>query len=187
MATSPTLVTPALGTPSSGTLTSCTGLPVGGISATGTPSSSTYLRGDGAWAAVAASPGGSTTQVQYNNAGAFAGSANFTFDGTNVLVAGTVSGGSDERLKKNWRGVIPGYVEKLSQVKAGIYERTDLELTQPGVSAQSLKEVLPEAVLSDENGMLSVNYGGAALLSAVELAKEIVALRKEIELLKGIK
>jgi hypothetical protein len=29
-------------------------------------------------------PGGSTTQVQYNNAGAFAGSANFVFDGTNV-------------------------------------------------------------------------------------------------------
>lgn len=48
-ATSPTLVTPVLGTPSSGTLTSCTGLPVGGISATGTPSSSTYLRGDGSW------------------------------------------------------------------------------------------------------------------------------------------
>ena len=187
LATSPTLVTPALGTPSSGTLTSCTGLPVGGISATGTPSSSTYLRGDGAWAAVAASPGGSTTQVQYNSAGSFAGSANFTFDGTNILVAGTVSGGSDERLKTNWRDVIPGFVEKLSQVKAGIYDRTDLELTQPGVSAQSLQEVLPEAVLSDENGMLSVNYGGAALLSVVELAKEIMVLRQEIDQLKGIK
>lgn len=48
-ATSPTLVTPALGTPSSVTLTNGTGLPVGGISATGTPSSSTYLRGDGTW------------------------------------------------------------------------------------------------------------------------------------------
>lgn len=51
-ATSPTLVTPILGTPTSGTLTNCTGLPVGGISATGTPSVSTYLRGDGSWAAV---------------------------------------------------------------------------------------------------------------------------------------
>jgi hypothetical protein len=35
-------------------------------------------------------PGGSTTQVQYNNAGAFAGSANFVFDGTNVGI-GTAS------------------------------------------------------------------------------------------------
>ena len=42
----------ALGTPSSGTLTNATGLPIGGISATGTPSSSTFLRGDGSWQAV---------------------------------------------------------------------------------------------------------------------------------------
>jgi hypothetical protein len=43
------------------------------------------------WASTAAtstSPGGSTTQVQYNNAGAFAGSANMTFDGTNLAVGG---------------------------------------------------------------------------------------------------
>jgi len=31
-------------------------------------------------------PGGSTTQIQYNNAGAFAGSANLVYDGTNVQV-----------------------------------------------------------------------------------------------------
>jgi len=151
----------------------------------GTPSSSNYLRGDGTWSTVSASPAGSTTQVQYNSSGSFAGSANFTFDGTNVLVAGTVSGGSDERLKKNWRSVVSNFIEKLSKVKAGIFDRTDLELTQPGVSAQSLREVLPEAVLEDENGMLSVNYGGAALLSVIELAKEVVALRAEIEALKA--
>lgn len=29
-------------------------------------------------------PGGSTTQIQYNNAGAFGGMSNFTFDGTNI-------------------------------------------------------------------------------------------------------
>jgi len=37
------------------------------------------------------SPGGSNTQVQFNNSGSFGGSANFTFDGTNATVAGTVS------------------------------------------------------------------------------------------------
>lgn len=36
-------------------------------------------------------PGGSTTQVQYNDGGAFAGSSNFTFDGTNVVIAGTLT------------------------------------------------------------------------------------------------
>lgn len=48
--TSPTMTAPVLGTPSSGTLTNCTGLPVAGISATGTRDSTTYLRGDGTWA-----------------------------------------------------------------------------------------------------------------------------------------
>jgi hypothetical protein len=41
---------------------------------------------------ITSTPGGSTTQVQYNNAGAFAGSANFVFDGTNVGI-GTSSPG----------------------------------------------------------------------------------------------
>jgi len=35
-------------------------------------------------------PGGSTTQIQYNSAGAFAGSSNLTFDGTNLTSGGTV-------------------------------------------------------------------------------------------------
>ena len=44
--------------------------------------------------AATAAPGGSTTQVQYNNAGSLAASANFTFDGTNVAVSGAVASGS---------------------------------------------------------------------------------------------
>ena len=40
---------------------------------------------------VTSAPGGATTQVQYNNAGAFAGSANFTFNGTTVTMANDAS------------------------------------------------------------------------------------------------
>lgn len=46
---------------------------------------SDFLRADGSFATPAGgggSPGGSTTQVQYNNAGAFAGDADFVFDST---------------------------------------------------------------------------------------------------------
>jgi hypothetical protein len=90
--TSPTLTTPVLGTPASGTLTNCTSLPVGGITATGTPSSTTYLRGDSTWATITATtPGGSTTQVQYNSSGSFAGSANMTFSGTALTLANDAS------------------------------------------------------------------------------------------------
>jgi hypothetical protein len=77
LSTSPTLVTPVLGTPTSVTLTNATGLPVGGISATGTASSTTYLRGDGSWATVSSGvtintttiTGGTTGRVLYDNAG----------------------------------------------------------------------------------------------------------------------
>jgi hypothetical protein len=59
--------------------------------ATGTANSSTYLRGDQTWAAVpAATPGGSTTQVQFNNAGAFGGDSGFVYTGGNVGI-GTAS------------------------------------------------------------------------------------------------
>jgi len=40
---------------------------------------------------AATAAAGSNTQVQYNNSGAFAGSANLVFDGTNVTAAGIVT------------------------------------------------------------------------------------------------
>jgi hypothetical protein len=92
LANTPTLVTPVLGTPASGTLTNCTGLPVGGISATGTPNSTTYLRGDGSWQTVSggSSPGGSDTQVQFNDGGsALGGDAGLTYNKTSKVLTNT--------------------------------------------------------------------------------------------------
>ena len=40
---------------------------------------------------AATAAAGSNTQVQFNSSGAFAGSANLIFDGTNVVAAGTVT------------------------------------------------------------------------------------------------
>jgi len=45
------------------------------------------------WASVAASPGGSPTQIQYNNAGAFGGVSGFTTDGTRVTASTTIGVG----------------------------------------------------------------------------------------------
>jgi hypothetical protein len=45
-------------------------------------------------AVPAASPGGATTNVQYNNGGAFAGNTNFTYDGTTVTALGIIATGA---------------------------------------------------------------------------------------------
>jgi trimeric autotransporter adhesin len=107
-----------------------------------------------------------------------------TFSG-NLTMSGNVQAGSDERLKTNWRPVQNNFVSKLSKLKSGIYDRTDQKLTQAGVSAQSLQTLLPETVSVGKDEMLSVAYGNAALISAIELAKVVEELKSEIAELKA--
>ena len=59
-----------------------TSVGIANLTATGTPSSTTYLRGDNTWATISGggSPGGTTGQVQYNSAGSFAGAAKTKID-----------------------------------------------------------------------------------------------------------
>ena len=57
---------------------------------------------------AATSPGGSTTQVQYNNSGAFGGSANLVFDGTNLTVAGIVTAEGGE-LSTTGKSFVMGF------------------------------------------------------------------------------
>jgi len=61
----------------------------------GTSSTTIYANTDGSttWAAAGGggTPGGSSGQVQYNNAGAFGGAAGFTFNGTATLTLGVAA------------------------------------------------------------------------------------------------
>lgn len=102
-----------------------------------------------------------------------------------LVCSGDVSGTSDERLKTAWAPLAPDFSTRLADVKHGSYTRTDTLVRQVGVSAQSLRELLPEAVHEDEHGMLSVAYGQAALVACVELAREVMALRAEVAALRG--
>lgn len=117
----------------------------------------------------------------YTDASVYGGRFAFNRDGS-FVAPGNVTAYSDERLKADWADLPADFIEKLAEVKHGTYTRTDSGIRQIGVSAQSLQPVAPEAVLEGEH--LSVAYGNVALAACVELAKEVVALRAEIEQLK---
>ena len=117
----------------------------------------------------------------------YGGSTRLTTTSSGVSVTGslTASGDvtaySDERLKENWKDLPEGFVANLAGVKSGTYNRIDLDgKQQVGVSAQSLQTVLPDAVI-ESNDTLAVNYGNAALASAIELAKKVVELEARIK------
>jgi hypothetical protein len=102
-----------------------------------------------------------------------------------IKASSNVTAYSDERLKKDWADLPKNYVEQLAKIKVGTYTRIDGEkLRQVGVSAQSLKPLLPEAVIeaTDDFKTLSVAYGNAAMASAVELAKEVVTLKEQLNI-----
>jgi hypothetical protein len=111
----------------------------------------------------------------------------FTSDTSGNFVArGNVTAYSDERMKSNWRELPVNFVEELAKVKSGTYDRIDTGETQVGVGAQSLQKLMPEAVMSDAEGNLSVAYGNAALAACVKMAQKIVELEAKIEeLTKG--
>lgn len=111
--------------------------------------------------------------------------AGHTFSG-NLTMSGNVTAYSDERLKKDWGAVAADYVECLAQVKNGTYTRTDSGDRQAGSSAQDWQKLLPEVVREDADGFLSIAYGNAALVSAVELAKRVVDQDARIAKLEAI-
>lgn len=104
----------------------------------------------------------------------------------NLSVTGNMTAFSDERVKTDWEPVAPDFVDVLATIKSGTFSRTDIKMDrQAGVAAQSLRDLLPEAVPKGSDGMYSVAYGQAAMVACVELAKEVVALRRRLEDLEG--
>jgi hypothetical protein len=105
----------------------------------------------------------------------------------NFTAVGTVTGNSDERLKTDWASLPADFIERLAGVKSGTYTRLDTGARQAGSSAQDWQKLLPEVVTvgEDEQGTLSLGYGNAALVAAVELAKVVIELKAEIQSLKA--
>jgi hypothetical protein len=104
----------------------------------------------------------------------------------NFTAAGTVAANSDERLKTDWANLPADFLERLAGVKSGTYTRLDTGARQAGSSAQDWQKLLPEVVTigDDEQATLSLGYGNAALVAAVELAKVVVELKAELQSIK---
>ena len=77
------------------------------------------------------------------------------------------------------------FVNQLALIKHGTYTRIDTGERQVGIGAQSLQPLLPEAVIQ-AGDHLSVAYGNAAMISAVELAKVVTAQQDRISKLEEI-
>lgn len=103
---------------------------------------------------------------------------------SSFTAAGNVTAYSDERFKENWRPLDKDFLERFAGIKYGVYDRIDIVATQVGVSAQALQRVLPEAVMTDEEGRLSVAYGNAALVAVIKLAQRVLDLEAQIDAIK---
>lgn len=110
----------------------------------------------------------------------------FTFDASgNFTATGNVTAYSDERLKKDWGNLSADFVDRLAQVKHGPYTRIDTGERQAGASAQAMQELLPEVVMAAKDGMLSLAYGNAALVSAIQIAQQLVHTRNRVTQLEA--
>lgn len=120
--------------------------------------------------------------------GGWSSGVRFTSDTAgNFVATGNVAIYSDERLKTNWRPVRPDFVQQLAAIGySGIFDRIDTKETQVGVGAQSIQRFFPEAVRMGDNNTLTLNYGSAAMVSAVELAKKVVELEEKVARLERL-
>jgi hypothetical protein len=123
---------------------------------------------------------GSANQIVYKNASNVAtGSANLVFDGTNLTCLGNITAYSDSRLKNNIETITNG-LDKVLAMRGVSFDMNGIP--NIGVVAQEIQQILPELVLENTNGMLSVSYGNivAVLIEAVkELNKEIQELKSK--------
>jgi hypothetical protein len=98
----------------------------------------------------------------------------------NFTAGGNVQANSDERLKTSWLSLPADFIERAASAKSGTYTRIDSGERQAGSSAQDWQKLLPEVVSAGPDGTLSLAYGNAALVLAMELAKRVLELEQKL-------
>jgi hypothetical protein len=110
----------------------------------------------------------------------------FTFTNSGDFSAsGNVTGYSDETLKDNIQ-TIPDALDKVIQLRGVEFDRNDIEGNphQIGVIAQEVEKIIPEVVITNDDGIKSVAYGNLVglLIEAVkDQQKQINELKARLE------
>ena len=131
--------------------------------------------------------GSLTTTIQEYRFGDGAGSVDgVTIYTGNLYASGYVTALSDIRLK-TVLGRFTLSAEAIAQASIIQFERKDRHDGRKYVGgiAQEWQEILPDAVVEDSDGRLSMDYGAISYVSAVSLAKKVVSQQKEIDALKA--
>jgi hypothetical protein len=114
----------------------------------------------------------------------------FSIDNSgNVVAEANITAYSDQRLKTDLVK-IDNALEKVISLNGYTYTRIDSGDRQTGLVAQDVQKVLPEAVMEQDNGILSVAYGNMVglLVEAIkEQSLQIQTLQEELRILKGSK
>lgn len=102
------------------------------------------------------------------------------YSGGQIVASSNITAYSDARLKDNI-DFIPDALHKLGRLGGYTYDRVDITCPRSaGVLAQQVRNVLPEAVREQEDGLLAVDYNGVIAL-LVEAVNELAAKVKELE------
>lgn len=134
------------------------------------------------WAEIATADDGTEPIYVRQYTGTFttvARTATLLDDVGDTTFPGNVTAYSDKRLKENIKP-IENALDKIKQLTGVTFNRINSQERSTGIIAQDLIQVLPEAVKTDSEGMLSVAYGNVLGL-VVEAIKELEAQIAELK------
>lgn len=121
---------------------------------------------------------GSATEAGWKN-GAGNYRVKWNISSGDFTAAGNVTAYSDVRLKSDI-STIEAAVDLVQKMRGVRYTRRSDGMRNVGVIAQEMQKVLPEVVLNNESGKLSVAYGNLTAV-LIEAVKELAARVEELE------
>jgi hypothetical protein len=126
-------------------------------------------------AVPAASPGGATTNVQYNNGGSFAGNTNFTYDGTTVTILNAAFSSTANLLTQSELRFQDTSGGQYVGLRASTTVATSFTLNLPTTSGTA-----NQVIQTDGSGNLSfATVSGGAAWQAVVTSTTLTAVSKQ--------